>query len=249
MASELWAALIVGGVATIAIVALVNYFVEQNRLRRLRMLAATNLFLQEAWNTIAAIPLPFLPLALRATLAKALHARLARALRYYPDEDRLNEHARRIHELASQAEAAADATVFDPTRRREIRRELMDVKRICAQSAVAGHISENERLMAAGIVDALSLRLLIDHLIDAAGAAEALGSFDEARTLFLRAVEELAKIEGHNAIVERTQLQRRIQDVEAKLAEKQAELAKEFEAALLRDGMTTPGASRAARYE
>ena len=249
MFSGLWAVFVVGGIATIAFVAIANSIVEQARLRRMRVLAATNLFMQEAWNTIAAIPLPFLPIAVRAVLAKVLHARLSKALRYYPDNDRLIEHARRIEELVAQAEAKADATVFDPTRRREIRRELMDVKRIFAQAAVGGHITEDERLMAAAVIDALGLRLLIDHLVDAAGSAEALGSLDEARTLFQRAIEELAKIEGHNALVERTTLARRVEEVNLKLAEKQTELAKEFDEAMRRDGLTTSGVRQAARYE
>src|SRR4029450_11007019 len=88
MASELWT-LLVTGVATIAAVAAAHYVVKQNRARRLRVLAATNLFMQEAWNTVAAIPLPFLPLAVRVVLGKVMQVRLARALRYFPDNDRL----------------------------------------------------------------------------------------------------------------------------------------------------------------
>jgi hypothetical protein len=241
--------LVIGGIATIALVVAANTIVEQMRLRRMRVLAATNLFMHEAWNTIAAIPLPFLPLGVRAVLAKLLHARLSRAMRYYPDNDRLIEHARRIEELVAQTDAKAEATVFDSTRRREIRRELMDVKRICAQAAVGGHITEDERSMAAAVIDAMGLRLLIDHLVDAAGSAEALGSFEEARTLFQRAIEELSKVEGHDALVERIMLERRCEEVDIKLAAKQAELAKQFDEAMRREGYTTDAAPRSARYE
>ena len=142
-----------------------------------------------------------------------------------------------------------EATVFDSTRRREIRRELMDVKRICAQAAVGGHITEDERSMAAAVIDAMGLRLLIDHLVDAAGSAEALGSFEEARTLFQRAIEELSKVEGHDALVERIMLERRCEEVDIKLAAKQAELAKQFDEAMRREGYTTDAAPRSARYE
>jgi hypothetical protein len=243
MASELWT-LLVTGVATIAAVAAAHYVVKQNRARRLRVLAATNLFMQEAWNTVAAIPLPFLPLAVRVVLGKVMQVRLARALRYFPDNDRLHEHARRIGDLVSQADANADATIFDPTRRREIRRELMDVKRICTQAARAGTITEGERMMAAAVIDALGLRLLIDHLVDAAAAAEALGSFDEARALLLRAIEELSRVEGQNALVERTTLERRVQEVDAKLVAKHA-----IDVALKIDLPNPQRAPRNSRYE
>jgi len=79
MATELWIPLIVGGIAIIVLLAVVGHVTEQNRRRRMRVIATTNVFTQESWSTIDAIPSQFLPRELRVVLASRATKRHARS--------------------------------------------------------------------------------------------------------------------------------------------------------------------------
>ena len=233
VAAELWVSFIVVGIAVIAGVILINYIVDQNRLRRMRQLAAINLFLHHCWTYLDDVPPQYLPTTLRYVLAKVMFARLSKGLRLAPDNASLMDQSARLQEFVSVQDGVAVPVLA--ARRRDIRRQLLSIKRVCLEAAAAGIVDANELADAESIVNALALRILVDYLVDTANADEHAKKFDESIALFERAIAELRRLPGPDTTTEQAHLAARIVEVRQHAEEHKQRMEREAEEALERN--------------
>jgi len=235
--TEIWVSFIVIGVAVIAGVVLVNYLVDQARLRRMRQLASINLFLHHCWSYLDDVPPQYLPTTLRYVLAKAMLARLNKGLRLAPDNASLIDQARRLEEFVTVQDGVVVPVVA--ARRRDIRRQLLSIKHVCLEAGAQGVIGAAELADAESIVNALTLRILVDYLVDTADADVHAKKFDEAIALLERAIAELRRLPGPDTSAERAGLSARIVEVRAGAEAHKKQLEIEAEETLARNWAST----------
>lgn len=170
--------------------------VQRSKAERLRNLAAIEMYLQRCWRIMENLPLAYMPASLRATMCKLIRHRLESAMRLDPRSEAMLAHLGRLESFeAGQERSALMETPkpnLRPAERKQISQLLREVKLILRNGLTARIINKDEYIEGRMVVDALLLRILVDHLKANAVNSEKLGHMAEATSYLQRARNELA---------------------------------------------------------
>ncbi len=170
--------------------------IQRAKAERLRNLAAIEMYLQRCWRIMENLPLAYMPGSLRATMCKLIRNRVELALRLDPRSEAMTAHLGRLESFEAGQERSAlmeaPKPTLRPAERKQISQLLRDVKLILRNGLTARIINKDEYIEGRMVVDALLLRILVDHLKANATNSEKLNHMAEATSYLQRARNELA---------------------------------------------------------
>ncbi len=195
MQPETIAGTMLGVAATLTIGAYVYNRLERAREERERNVAQINLYLQRCWRIIDNLPVLYMPGSLRAVMSKLMRNRIELGLKLDAHNPVLDEHQARME--AWEASHSREMTIqskpnLKPAERKQVSQLLRDVKLVLRNAVTARVINKDEYVEGRVVVDALLLRILVDHLKSNAENSEKLGHAAEATNYMQRARNELA---------------------------------------------------------
>lgn len=199
MRPELLGGLILSGVGVLTLIAYLNHRLERARLERIRALAAAGMQIQRCWRIIDAVPSPYLPAALRKVLAAVMGHMVDHGLELDANNPFFREHeirVQRFRETMDRDDPLQLRPSLSPADRKTVTQLLKDTKRLAAEASGRSLISRDELQNSQTLVDALLMRIMVDHLKMNGFNSETIGNYFESLNYLRQARAELTRSDG-----------------------------------------------------
>lgn len=161
--------------------------------------AATEI--QRCWQVAERVPPAYMPPSLKRLLARIVQSTSSRTLKLDPKNSFLREQETKSrHLLASAARDPAPQlrTMLTPKDRKVVTESLRELKRLAQNAMSNGLIANAEGQRESLVIDAVMLRIMVDHLKQNALNSEAIGKPHDATQYFNRAIQALSSANQGN---------------------------------------------------
>ena len=167
---------------------------RKSRLRRDRALTDAAASIQRCWQIAERVPTAYLPPSLRRLIARLVQSTSSRTLKLDPKNTFLREQETRSRMMLASAarEAQPNARpMLSPKDRKAVTDSLRDLKRLAQYAKQVGLIPAAECNRESMVIDAVLLRIMVDHLKQNALNSEAIGNPSDAASYITRALQAL----------------------------------------------------------